>query len=1020
VGQGGPTRRVSSKHAAGGPTGKSAAAQAKPCAAEASLNGSPSGGHRDFAAGRSQSGSLLRLGFKAAILGRWITSANVLSLLPLVALAGGVRVGAALLHPGSHLDLDAGVVLDRPAFGEIRADVRLDGGFPSRLVDVAGREVGTGPHDRAIEAESGAVGMVRTSDGSLARVRVHEVRGARGGVLAEKIDALAPISVRVEWEALEPGAEAFPDPARIRSVLFRDGAVEIEWDGAPVARIERRDEESGDRVVLAPSTASPFRDSTGREGGFYRYEVFRPLPGGGHAAPARAFCLAAPAGFHGVLQVEGARRTLDLARGLEEEGRRDVNVVGMTARGVHFSPGAGGAIGFQGMSVSIAPGDVDPGWTWNGTLHVEVGSSLLVRTPEGRHARVRVEGVERPEGAMPEGRVLFEFLPDFGHRFLDPPSDLSVAKEGDRVRLRWTSEPGSEGSYRVEAKRRDRFEAIAEPEEGWFEEDLGDRLLLEYRVVFRARDGRESLPSEPATAVAGEGPIFAASAIEALGDPDFFRREEAMGALRLLGPEVVPLLRAGTSSEDPEIAQRCTLLLTARELRMEALGEAAPDLPPALFAGDEPAGLRDRERRLLALIAGDLEGEARAFLAESDPDPLARRLAASERFGRRALVEDEGYASGPRPPYPFDRARFDRAGGPGAPWGRLGEEVFASIPRSSSRDAWLLRTVVEVLRDPAADPARLDRCELALRCLDGKTPGDADATAAAEAVLKAGFDLEKARALRLLPGGLFPPVPRGTGRVVSVSDEPSLRRALEEARAGDEIRAAAGEYGGEGALPFEIRVDDLRLAGEGERTRFLSPVRVSQARDVELRSIAIAAAQGVSVHAIEASVAMRDCRVESTAAGVYADRSDLLLEGCVLESESTRPQGGYGLHAQRGSFVAMRRTLVRGFGGAVYASSPIVIERCVLAGPGTSALHRTGEAFLVLHESVIAGFQRGLSEFATGVAVAVEFDRVERATMNLGEGFLVCDEDRGAFGLGPVTATGGASLADCATALQPR
>jgi hypothetical protein len=927
-------------------------------------------------------------------------------------------VGEAFLHPGSHLDLDAGVVLDRPAFADARADLRLEAEGAPRLVPLLGREFGAASAEREMRVEPGAEGTFRTSEGSLALVRIHEVRGVRGGALSEKVDPRAPISVRVEWEVLEPGQAPFPETARIRTAQARDGVVEIEWEGASPARIERRDEESGERKVLAAEAASPFRDSSGREGRFYRYEVFRPLPGGGFAAPARAWIVFGRGGFHGTLRVEGARRTLDLARGTQEGERKDVGIAGTTPRGIHFIPGPGGAIGFAGSQASHAPTDEDPGWIWDGSVHVEEGSWLLVRTPEGRRARLKVEAIERTEGGPQAGRLLFEFLPDFGRRFLDPPIDVSLEVEDGSVRVRWSEDGGAGGTYRVETKRRERFVPVAEVAAPPFEEAIGDRFLLEYRVVFRAEDGRESLPSASASVLAGQGEGFARRAIVALGDPDFFRREEAMGALRLLGAKIDSLLREGTSSEDPEVAQRCSLLLAEREEGMGPTAEGPLDLPQALFPADRVERLRDRERRALAVISGDLGDEARAFLAENDPDALVRRLAASDRFGRRVLDEDAPYALGPAVPYAFDRARFDRGGLSGAPWARLAEEIRDGMPRASSRDAWLLRTVIEVLRDPTAVPGRLDRCELALRCLDGKLPGDADALAAAEAILKSGFDLERARALRLLTGGIFGPLPDRGGRVVAATDEGSLREALEGASPGDEIRLAPGEYGGEGAPPFEVKTEGVRLVGEGEGVRLLSGLRIAQAREVEVRDLAIAPSQGIAFHVVEASAALRGCEIESSSAGIYADRADLLLEDCLVENRAARPQGGYGLHAQRGSFVALRRSLVRGFGGAIYASSPLVVERCVLAGPGTSGLHRTGEAFLLLHETVITGFQRGLTEFASGAAVAVEFDRVERAAFNLGETFLVCEEDLAAFGL--VAGPSGNSISGCADALRPR
>ncbi|MGH7150484.1 MAG: hypothetical protein ACREIU_07295, partial [Planctomycetota bacterium] len=495
-------------------------------------------------------------------------------------------------------------------------------------------------------------------------------------------------------------------------------------------------------------------------------------------------------------------------------------------------------------------------------------------------------------------------------------------------------------------------------------------------------------------------------------------REEAGEALRSMGATALLALRRAASSEDPEISERATEIL--EELGPAAAGgeSAATEAIAERFGRPEAErlGLLDSGRRLLALLGGALRPEDRAFLADRDPDPFLRSVAKSPRFAPHPPLEEGPYGEPSREPYAFDRAAAQRLFDQGRSGAELAEEIARNLTRRPIRDAWLLRTLVDGLRDPALSELRRDRAEVALRCLNGRPPGDAGAIGAAEAVLGEAFAFERARGLRAVARGAFA-APGDPLETIEVEGLGSLEEALGRAEPGTRIRLRRGEYGGGG--PLTIRRNGIRIEAAEEGIVLGVPLRIEEAEEVRLEGFALATT-GAALHAVRSSVLAVRCTFGPALVGAVADRSEVCFRGCRFEASGGT--SGYGIQAQRGSFLVLEGCLVRGFTNGLFLAAPSLVERCVFVGSsvGQAAIQGSADAYLGLVGCAVRGHRSAVRLLTAGFASGLALDRVPQPFEGLGSSFLLCSEDRPENRGAGTGATDAASFSDCETAIRPR
>ena len=949
----------------------------------------------------------------------------------------GVRAFEVVVHPGEYLDLDTGLVSNRETFAHARADLRFSVEEESLLWRSGAGRAGPVSPDASFEElvevgavaeadsppvplEAGTVVLLRTSEGVGGKLRV--LGSDRGS--PERVDKAGvesprkgDMAVRLQWALADEPTRFSPGPTGAIARVQPRG-VEVSWEDGSRCLVERVDEDTGARAILAKETTSPYLDEEAQEGGFYRYEIARRL--GGEALSDRSclYVVRGEGGMRGEFVVQGSAPRIDLARGAIEGRRHDLSVLSVAVGGAHVAPAPGGAI------LPFGPDGRTPTereWVTERPTLLGVGGSLLVRTRDGRHGRVRLLELTREEGKGSGARFAYELLADYGRTFVDPPGDLQASVEAGRVRLRWTHPEAGSGLFRVERARRGEFATAGEVEGTSYEEPAADRLYVSLRVVRRDARGRESLPSAVVSLAVreeGEGERFAERAAASLGSPDHERREEAAAALRSMGDAALDALRRAASSEDPEISERASGILDEIAPATAGGGSAGTEAIVKRFGRVEAErlGLLDSERRLLALLGDALRPAERAFLADRDPDPFLRSVAKSPRFAPDPPLEEGPYAEPSREPYAFDRAAAVRLFDPGRSGAELAEEIARNLTRRPVRDAWLLRTVVDGLRDPSLSDLRRDRAEVALRCLHGRPPGDASAVGAAEAVLGEAFALERARALRAVARGAFAE-PGEPTETIEVAGLPALEEALGRAEPGTRIRLRRGEYGGGGALT--IRRSGLRIEAAEEGIVLGVPLRIEEAEEVRLEGLSLSTT-GAALHAVRSSVLAVRCTFGPAMVGAIADRSEVCFRGCRFEASGGT--SGYGLQVQRGSFLVLEGCLVRGFTNGLFLAAPGLVERSVLVGSsaGQAAIQGSADAFLGLVRCAVRGHRSALRLLTAGFASGLALDRVSQPYEGLGSSFLLCAEDRPENRGSGTGGTDAASFSDCEATIRPR
>jgi hypothetical protein len=954
--------------------------------------------------------------------------------------AGGVRTFEEVLHVGEHLDLDTGLVSNREAFAHARADLHFAGAETGLLWRSGAGRAGSVSEDTPLEEvlevaprpeadsppvplEPGSVVLFRTSEGVGGKLRLLAVDwrlpqpGERSG---EEAGTRGANGVRLEWVLADGPTRFSPGPAGARARTVPRG-IEVSWEEGSRCRVERVDEDTGARAILAREALPPLLDADAREGGFFRYEISRRLAGEALSDRARIYAVRAEGGLRGEFLVSGSAPRIDLARGSVDGPRHDLSVLAVTPGGMHFSPAPGGAI-LPLSAEGRAPAERQ--WISESAAFVGVGGTVLVRTRDGRRARVRVLEILREEAKGIGARLAFEFLPDYGRAFVEPPGNLEVSFEGGRVRLRWTHPEAGAGLFRVEREHRGGFEAVAEVEGTSYEEPAGERLFAAFRVVRRDARGRESLPSGIASLAVfergGAGP-FADRATASLGSPDHARREEAERALRAMGAAARDALRRAASSEDPEVAERAGEILREIGSPGEPGGEVGAEALAERFGRAEAdrSGLLDPERRLLALLSDSLGAEDRVFLGERDPDPFLRRVAKSPRFGPASSVGEPPYAEASREPYAFDRAAAGRLFGSGRSGAEVAADLVRSLPRRPVRDAWLLRTVVDGMRDPALSEERRERAEVALRCLHGRPPGDVASLGAAEAVLGEAFALERARAMRAVACGAFALREDGGGEPVEVESLLLLQEAVDRAEPGTRILLRRGEYGGGPGVTLTIRRGGVRLSAAEEGIVLAVPVRLEGADEVRIEGLAVSPA-GPALHALRSSLVAERCTFGPAMVGAVADRSELCFRDCRFEASSGN--AGYGIQVQRGSFLVLEGCLLRGFSTGIYLAAPALVERTVFSGPpgAQAAVQGSTDAYLGLVRCAVRGSRNALRTLPAGFAAGIALDRVASPFEGLGTSFLLCSEDLSPAAGSGVVKTDAAAFSDCEAAIRPR
>ncbi|HKB14885.1 MAG TPA: hypothetical protein VKF62_02415, partial [Planctomycetota bacterium] len=378
----------------------------------------------------------------------------------------GVRTFEEVVHPGEYLDLDTGLVSNRETFAQARADLRFSVEEEGLLWRSGAGRAGAVPQDAAFEdllevgavaeadsgpvpLEPGTVVLLRTSEGVGGKLRVlgferrsPERTEKAGGEAPRKVET----PVRLQWALADAPTRFSPGPAGAIARTHPRG-IEVAWEDGSRCLVERVDEDTGERAILAREATSPFLDEEAEEGGFYRYDVARRLEGGALSDRRRLYVVRGERGLRGEFVVQGSAPRVDLARGATEGRRHDVSVLSVAVAGTHVAPAPGGAI------LPFGPDGRTPTereWLTDRPTLLGVGGSLLVRTRDGRHGRVRLLEISREEGKGSEARFAYEFLADYGRTFVDPPADVQVSIERGRVRLRWTHPEAGSGSFRVE------------------------------------------------------------------------------------------------------------------------------------------------------------------------------------------------------------------------------------------------------------------------------------------------------------------------------------------------------------------------------------------------------------------------------------------------------------------------------------------------------------------------------------------------------------------------------------------
>ncbi|MBL8899102.1 MAG: hypothetical protein JNM84_15795 [Planctomycetes bacterium] len=957
-----------------------------------------------------------------------------------LAAQGSVRQLSLQLYPGSHLDVETGIVLSVERFGDARADLALKGlAIPGKvapdgmlqLEPLGGAKLARLPLGTRAEVEKL---FTLPIDGLRAEA---EALGSGGGFVLHSAEghfarlwlrALPTGAVELRAVIEDAGVPRFaPPPADFRLEL--DGATRrLRWSAGGRKHLLRRTPFGLAGDDLAPEAGAfelelegeAHLDASADPQRCYRYELAPVLDGGkrGLAAEVLALPIASSAGEPWRATI-GNGGELDLYEARAAGRNVHLRVIQIYDSGLQIEPGSGGGIVDARFAAANEGALVvgEDGFAIQ-QIFLQADGEAVVRTAEGLLGRVKLLRLGNKGRNVFEAELELELAPPGALGFLRAPQAPRLEWKNGRVVAEWKHvHAASELGRRFHGGAIERMPCS--PDALRFEDTPPPgQLSAEYLVRAFDREGRRSPWSAPSAILLvdpQDGPRLYAlveESVRALASEDDEVRSEGERRLRLLGSLAQGALQkladaggaAGEAAEsllremdgeegtadadaDPSGAQaRLQLELQglSAELRAVALAERRGErLYEALLGGahGDPA---DPERAAL-----------RRALASGDSDGLLRRaLDLWQRQGEGDWAGGELHASGPLAEqgtrYGFDAAQIEQRMQAAASGQRaqVARWIASWASTRSPHEAWALLTWAELVAAEERQEWPLVRAGLELFAgMELGSPALRRATRLAEL----SGERARCRALRKL-GALFTAPFAFEHTIVATPEDglAQLAQLVQRAEPGTRIVLEPGRYEEDPSLgPISLRGHRVRIeAREIGSVEIAAPLLIEGSYELVLAGLSLRGTQGYGLQVMRSSCTLENLRIDGGSAGLHFGDSFVWLRGCQLLG---RPNAT-GVLLREGA-VGMERCLVDGFQIAVQAQgrAQILLSRCVLSDLAFAVARGNGDGSALYADrcAVLGTARQVFTNFPQGAVARLLLAGVAQPGASLGEGFAV-------------------------------